>query len=39
MLKFKKYVPFANRVLIRRAEPATKSKGGIIIPESQQSEV
>lgn len=39
MLNFKKFVPFANRVLVRRAEPLTKSKGGIIIPESQKSEV
>jgi chaperonin GroES len=39
MLNFKKFVPFANRVLIRRAEPLTKSKGGIIIPDSQQSEI
>jgi chaperonin GroES len=39
MLKFKKYVPFANRVLIRRSDPETKTKGGIIIPDSQKSEV
>ena len=39
VLKFKKYLPFANRVLIRRADPLTKTKGGIIIPDSQQSEV
>lgn len=39
MLKFNKFVPFANRVLVKRAEALTKSKGGIIIPESQKSEV
>ena len=39
MLKFKKYVPFANRVLIRRSDPITKTKGGILIPEAHQSEV
>jgi len=39
MLKFNKFVPFANRVLVKRAEPLTKTKGGIIIPESQKSEV
>lgn len=39
MLNFKKFVPFANRVLVRRADPLTKTKGGILIPEAQQSEV
>lgn len=38
MLNFKKYAPFANRVLIKRAEALAKSKGGIIIPESSKSE-
>lgn len=39
MLNFKKFVPFANRVLVRRAEPLSKTKGGILIPEAQKSEV
>jgi chaperonin GroES len=38
MLNFKRYVPFANRVLIRRAETVTKTKGGILLPEQQQQE-
>lgn len=33
MLHFKRYLPFANRVLVKRAEALTKSKGGIILPE------
>lgn len=39
MLKFKKYMPFANRVLVRREDPVNVTKGGIIIPEAHQSEV
>ena len=39
MLKFKKFLPFANRVLVKRAEPLSKTKGGILIPDSQKSEV
>lgn len=39
MLNFKRYVPFANRVLIKRAEPITKTKGGILLPEMNQQEV
>jgi chaperonin GroES len=38
MLNFKKFAPFANRVLIRRAETVTKSKGGILLPEKAQQE-
>jgi chaperonin GroES len=39
LLNFRKFVPFTNRVLIKRAEAATKSKGGILIPESSKTEV
>lgn len=39
MLNFKRYQPFLNRVLIKRIEPITKTKGGILIPESQAKEV
>ena len=38
LANFKRYVPFANRVLIRRAETLTKTKGGILLPEQQQQE-
>jgi chaperonin GroES len=39
MLNFKKYIPFANRVLIKRAEAITKTKGGILLTDSSKSEV
>jgi len=35
----KRIVPMFDRVLIQRAEAATKSKGGILIPEKAQSKV
>jgi chaperonin GroES len=38
LANFKRYVPFANRVLIRRAETVTKTKGGILLPEQNQQE-
>ena len=38
MLNFKKFVPFANRVLVKRAEAITKTKGGILLPEQNKSE-
>jgi chaperonin GroES len=38
MLNFKRFTPFANRVLIRRAETITKTKGGILLPEKSQEE-
>ena len=37
-LKFAKYSPFMNRVLIKRFEPVTKSKGGVLLPESKAHE-
>ena len=36
MLKFARYAPSLNRVLIKRVEPITKSKGGIILSEKQE---
>ena len=33
----KRFLPLFDRVLVQRAEAATKSKGGIIIPEKAQS--
>lgn len=39
MLHFKKFAPFANRVLVKRAEPLTKSKGGIILNDPSKMEV
>lgn len=38
LLNFKRFVPFGNRVLIKRAEALTKSKGGILLPEQNKSE-
>ncbi|XP_071450940.1 10 kDa heat shock protein, mitochondrial [Hetaerina americana] len=35
----KKFVPLLDRVLIKRAEALTKSKGGIVIPEKAQGKV
>ncbi|CDW91054.1 10 kda heat shock mitochondrial-like [Stylonychia lemnae] len=33
MLHFKRLAPLANRVLVRKAEPLQKTKGGIIIAD------
>ncbi|XP_046397663.1 10 kDa heat shock protein, mitochondrial [Ischnura elegans] len=35
----KKFVPLLDRVLIKRAEALTRSKGGIVIPEKAQGKV
>ncbi|KAF4526687.1 hypothetical protein B566_EDAN010116 [Ephemera danica] len=35
----KKLLPLFDRILIRRAEAVTKTKGGIVIPEKAQSKV
>jgi len=35
----KRFLPMFDRVLIQRAEAATKSKGGILIPEKAQQKV
>lgn len=39
MLNFKRMVPFTNRVLVKRAEPLAKTKGGIILSEGSKSEL
>lgn len=39
MIAFKKLRPLMNRVLIRKAEPLTKTKGGILLPESKQEQL
>jgi len=33
MIAFKKLRPLMNRILIKKAEPLTKTKGGILLPE------
>ncbi|XP_056634122.1 10 kDa heat shock protein, mitochondrial-like [Diorhabda carinulata] len=32
-VKIKKIVPLMNRVLIKKAEPETQTKGGIVLPD------
>jgi len=39
MIAFKKLVPLMNRVLVKKAEPLTKSKGGILLPESNKDQL
>ena len=34
---FRGFTPFANRVLIKRAEAVTKTAGGIMLPETAQT--
>lgn len=31
---FKKVIPMLDRILIRRADPITTSKGGVLLPEA-----
>jgi chaperonin GroES len=38
MLNFRRMAPLANRVLIKRAEPLLKSKGGIILSDPAKQE-
>ena len=33
MLKFRKFLPLLNRVLIEKIQPVTKTKAGILLPE------
>ena len=33
MFRFRKFLPLLNRVLIEKAQPVTKSKFGILLPE------
>ncbi|XP_018567272.1 10 kDa heat shock protein, mitochondrial-like [Anoplophora glabripennis] len=37
--KVKRVFPLFNRVLIKRDDPATQSKGGIVLPENQKTRV
>jgi chaperonin GroES len=39
MIAFKKLRPLMNRVLIKKAEPLTKTKGGILLPENKQEQL
>ena len=39
MIAFKKLRPLMNRVLVKKAEPLTKTKGGILLPESKQDQL
>ncbi len=39
MIHFRKFAPFANRVLIKRVEPVTKTKTGIILSEKAQEQL
>ena len=39
MLNFRRYQPFLNRVLVKRVEPITKTKGGILLQESKGMEL
>ena len=39
MIAFKKLRPLMNRVLIQKAEPLTKTKGGILLPESKAEQL
>ncbi len=36
ILHFKKFQPFMNRVLVKKAEGQTKSKGGIILKDKEE---
>lgn len=37
--KFKKIIPLYNRVLIKKIDPVTKTKGGIVIPEDAKQRI
>ena len=39
MIAFKKLRPLMNRVLVKKAEPLTKTKGGILLPESTKDQL
>jgi chaperonin GroES len=36
MLPFRKIAPLMNRVLIKKVEPATKTSGGILLPDNKE---
>jgi chaperonin GroES len=39
MLAFKKFIPLLNRVMIKKVEAVTKTKGGILLPESNKEQL
>ena len=39
MIAFKKLKPLMNRVIIEKPLPITKTKGGILLPESKQEQL
>ena len=39
MIAIKKLRPLMNRVLVKKAEPLTKTKGGILLPENRQDQL
>ncbi len=39
MIAFKKLRPLMNRVLVRKPEALTKTKGGILLPESNKEQL
>jgi chaperonin GroES len=39
MIAFKKLRPLMNRVLIKKTEPLTKTKGGILLPENKAEQL
>ena len=39
MIAFKKLRPLMNRILVKKPEPLTKTKGGILLPESKQDQL
>jgi len=38
MMHFKRLAPLANRVLVRKADPIIKSKGGILLSDPSKGE-
>lgn len=38
-IAFKKLRPLMNRVLVKKAEPLTKTRGGILLPEKNQDQL
>ncbi|CAH1989086.1 unnamed protein product [Acanthoscelides obtectus] len=37
--QFKKIAPLANRVLIKKADPITQTKGGIVLPDQTKTRI
>nr|CAI5839637.1 unnamed protein product [Callosobruchus analis] len=37
--QFKKIAPMANRVLIKKADPVTQTKGGIVLPDQTKTKI